>query len=45
MADKKKIEEAIERRILKAVDEDLDPEAVQNLEHKIVTLRQLASDE
>jgi hypothetical protein len=39
-----KIEAAIEDRLLRAVNEDLSEKDVQELEHKIVTVRNLASE-
>jgi len=44
VADRNKIEEAIEKRLIRALDEDLDSEGVEVLEHKIETIRQLAGD-
>lgn len=44
MADKQKIEAAIDDRLIRALDEDLDEEQVQQLEHKVNTIRALADD-
>jgi hypothetical protein len=43
MTDNSKIEEAIETRLLRAVEEDLDADQVKALEHQLSTIRKIAS--
>lgn len=45
MANKNNIEAAIEDRLIKALDEDLDADALKSLHSKVTAIRALAGDE